>query len=85
MNESDLKELRELFRARFLTHDFCIGKEETESFFRELLNEPQPARPVYEGKPIDPQLVAREMERMIPKLKEIFERDDLFYSRMFKK
>jgi hypothetical protein len=45
MTADDLRALRETFRARMADRDFCIGQEEVEALFRELLGEPEPAAP----------------------------------------
>lgn len=83
MTKDDLIELREKFRARFETHDFCIGQVEVEKFFRELLGEPEP---VEEYNPNYKSLTAKELEDAMDqvgltsdKVKKLFDRDDTFY------
>ena len=39
-----LQKLRVTFRKRMHERDFCIGEEEVETLFRELLGEPKPIK-----------------------------------------
>ena len=85
----DLKELREIFRKRMQEEDFCIGQEQVEKLFRELLDEPEPVEEpyVYNGPP-DPkiaEITAVELERVVPKITSFFEKDDTFYGYLRKK
>ncbi len=86
MNKEDLTALREIFRKRMREEDFCIGEEKVEALFRELLGEPEPHPAIvhltmkqYEDVK---RIVSIEMDRIAPKLKELFEKDDTFYKRM---
>lgn len=89
MNPDDLKELREIFRARFQEQDFCIGEAQVEKVFRELLGEPEPEAPIRDENHIPSalasQVVQAEMERMIPKIMRVFEQDDRFYAHITRK
>lgn len=89
MNSDDLRELREIFRARFREQDFCIGEAQVEEVFRELLGEPEPEAPIRDENHVPSaltsQVVQAEMERMIPKLQTVFERHDSFYSSIVRK
>ena len=86
LNLQELNELRKIFRQRFKEVDFCIGEEQVEKLFRELLGE---AEPVYRNHvtTLDPnvaKILERELDRMLPKIKDIFNRDDAFYRHMKK-
>ena len=77
----NLIELREIFRQRMRERDFCIGEEQVEELFRELLNEPQP---VTESK-VGSTITATQLNEMINEhmkhvnLEKIFEKDSTFY------
>lgn len=83
----ELKELREIFRARMKEKDFCIGEEEVEKLFRELLGEPEPPEPKYSG----PLITADEEDKIIKeifteeKIEKIFERNNPFYKAIMDK
>jgi len=67
--------------------DFCIGEEQVEKLFRELLKEPEPPKPVYDFRDT---ITAAEVGKLIEevfgggKIKNIFESDDAFYAAMGK-
>lgn len=81
--KEQLVELRELFRQKFEEEDFCIGQEQVEKLFRELLGESEPDKSIHLGLPegltesID--IISVELDRIIPKLKDIFDQDNLFF------
>ena len=87
MNLQNLKELREIFRKRFKEEDFCIGEEQVEKLFRELLNEPEPVsiNHVTTLNPIVAKILENKLKEIAPKLKESFERDDVFFAKMKKR
>jgi hypothetical protein len=87
MNPNDLKELREVFRARFDEHDFCIGQEECEKLFRELLSEEEPKEEPRNPNPNS--LRASEVGEILERtfytsVNTLFDGDDIFY-KSFKK
>ncbi len=94
MNSDDLKELREVFRARMQEEDFDIGEEKVEKLFRELLNEPEPTEPELYisdeqraklGK-VTQQVNEVAKEIFTPdRIEKIFAENDLFYSNLRKK
>ena len=60
MEKNDLQELRETFRVRMQEADFCIGEEQVERLFRELLGEAEPVREVRQpGKGITSEMVSK--------------------------
>jgi len=83
----ELKELREVFRTRMKEEDFCIGEEQVEKLFRELLGEPEPPEPKYSG----PHLTAAEIGKIADraytteKINKIFERDNAFYAAIMRR
>jgi len=81
---NNLEELREVFRARMKDKDFCIGEEQVEKLFRELLGEPEPPEPEYSGPSATANEVAKIMGEVFTKEKidKIFERHDTFHNFM---
>lgn len=84
-NEDDLRALREKFRERMNEVDFCIGEEQVEKLFRELLNEPEPKSESYT--PIHSnintrQVLESELDRFTKMTKDIFESDDILYRKL---
>lgn len=80
MNPNDLIELRQIFRARMREADFCIGEEEVEKLFRELLNEPELPEPKYNFGSIDTQKLGELLDKHFSKSMKNFERIDTFYN-----
>jgi len=85
MNPQDLIELRELLRKKFREHDFCIGEEEVEKVFRELLSEPEPIESSNPGPGLSPEEFSSLMETHIKDIKNVFDKDSTFYRYMTKK
>lgn len=89
MNKEDLIELRLLFRARFRTHDFCIGEGEVEELFRELLQEPKPEEIHYDNpsNPIRLDDIMEVYDEVLSKdrINDIFTQDDRFFEQIKKK
>lgn len=88
MTKKELKKLRTIFRRKMKKRDFCIGEYEVEKLFRELLGEPEPKPKVIKNVGTNVNLVTdlvREYDRILPKLKNAFDRDDSFYSSLNKK
>lgn len=85
MNKNDLLELREIFREQFKKDDFCIGEEKVEAIFRKLLDEPEPApiKPTHIHENIS-NIISDQLDKLSPKLENIFNRDSVFYSRIKK-
>lgn len=81
--------LREVFRKRMDEVDFCIGQEQVEKLFRELLEEPEPEQRVYNSDYRD--MSAKDLSEVLENhfTKEaaikLFERDDIFYTALKKK
>lgn len=86
----NLRELREIFRARMLEENFCIGEEKVEKLFRELLNEPEPIE-----EPLNyevtakqreqfKQILEQESENIFKNVTKIFESDNMFYKHLKK-
>ncbi len=90
LSKEGLTNLREIFRKRMEQEDFCIGQEQVEKLFRELLNEPEPVRePIT---PASPEEQARmretlniEINRLIGGIGDIFEQDDAFFKAIKKR
>lgn len=87
MTREELLDLRERFRIRFTEHDFCIGQEQVEKFFRELLGEPEPELPTYNGpySSLSATDISEIYETCISSLEHIFDRDDKFYDKLMKR
>lgn len=86
MNKEDLIELREIFRARMAERDFCIGQDEVEELFRELLGEPEPVKEYkYSGPPITAKELAEAWEKAVLKAKSAFDAPDILYDKLRKK
>lgn len=84
----ELQTLREYFRKRMKERDFCIGEEEVEKVFRELLGEPEPEVPESTGEPLSAAEISTIIERHfggMDKVKDLFERDNAFYKMLSKK
>lgn len=87
MNKEDLLQLREIFRTRMDEEDFCIGEEQVEKLFRELLDEPEPEKPTLKQFANE----AIKLNELISsniadkKWKELFERDSFFYKEILKR
>ena len=87
-NESHeyIKYLRALFQERMEREDFCIGQEQVEKLFRELLGEPEPVREYHFSEStsrINAADIAQIMEETFKgKLTDLFDRDDAFYRKM---
>lgn len=84
----NLNELREVFRKRMKEVDFCIGEEQVEILFRELLGEPEPPEIVYDhhGHKIGAQELSNIIESVFTpeKIKGMFERDSAFFEKLKK-
>lgn len=84
----NLRELREIFRARMNDVNFCIGEYQVEKLFRELLNEPEPESPRFKASTTQivrhKELMDIELKRLTNNLSSIFNQDDIFFKR-FKK
>ena len=86
MDKQELISLREIFRKRFQEVDFCIGEEQVEVLFRELLDEPEFECEIKTTSSIN----LEKIEKILPKIftidniKSIFEKDDNFYSEINK-
>jgi len=83
-----LLELRKHFRNEFKKEDFCIGQEQVERVFRELLGEPEPVRESFlEGPAVTAAQLHEAMKDAFDKekMKSIFERDSSFYDKITKK
>jgi len=84
MDKDTILELRSLFEKRMQEEDFCIGEEQVNKLFREVLGEPEPVRePIIK----EPQEVARTreilavaMETFVRDGLKTFEQDNPFYS-----
>ena len=83
MERIDLILLREVFRKRMNEEDFCIGQEQVEKLFRNLLNEDEPIRAP--SNPISTAELAsinEELAKFGTSVKDIFERDDRFFDQI---
>ncbi len=90
MNKEDLLELREVFRTRMEREDFCIGQEQVEKLFRELLGEPEPVEaPLRQMSPEEraklQQILEVESEILLNKVQDIFTQDNAFYASLKKR
>ncbi len=86
----NLHELREIFRERMEREDFCIGQEQVEKLFRELLNEPEPVRePITPASPEEQakmrEIFNIEINRLTGRIGDIFERDNAFFKAIKKR
>lgn len=86
----NLTELREVFREDFRNQDYCIGQECVENLFRKLLNEEEPSeirdpssKPINYANASD--IFATEINKFSSKISNVFESDDTFYQKLFKK
>lgn len=87
MDPKQLNELREIFRKRFKTEDFCIGEEQVERVFRELLGESEPesiSTPITQRSQDIVNIIGQAIDQLSPKLENLFNRDDIFYKRIKK-
>jgi hypothetical protein len=87
MNNQDLIELRELFRKKFKENDFCIGEEEVEKVFRELLSEPEPVESIHSGPSLSADEISQIIESALGKanIKSLFDGDSALFKYMTKK
>jgi hypothetical protein len=87
----NLRELREIFRERMNEIDFCIGEEQVEKLFRELLGEPEPEIIKHEMSDKDRITLEQVNELMKdhftkhPNALSIFEQDNFLYTKLKKR
>lgn len=83
MSHDDLIKLREIFRVKFREYDFCIGEEQIEKIFKELLGEPESVVEYHNNGPsISAEQLSQVMEEIFTKEKAtaIFDKDEIFFS-----
>lgn len=88
IGESRIKVLREVFRAEFRQHDFCIGQIATERLFARLLNEPDMddndldrIKPSFTTVEV---IAAFDNAFTLMRTEELFNRDNEFYNNLKK-
>jgi hypothetical protein len=86
MTNEDLIQLREVFRKEFQEHDFCIGEQQVERVFRQLLGEEEPEVIT----PKREKLPAHKLDELAHmmgymNIQDLFNRDDPFYVELTKK